>query len=140
MATPSAIRLLFSYEGGRVELVSRQRVATVSPPSDPVEGYEGERGLWVEVRDRGGRTLHRNVLEDFLSGDVEVFAPQPDPSVSRAAVERPSGAFAVLVPDLGDADHVALMASPRATGPERARAAPREVLRVPLNEDGGAAT
>jgi hypothetical protein len=69
---------------------------------------------------RKDNTLHRLVMEDPLSRDVEVFSPDPEHSVSRAPVEESSGSFVVVVPDFADADHVALMSSgaPSAAAPD----------------------
>jgi hypothetical protein len=57
-------------------------------------------------------------MDDPLRQDVEVFSPDPEQSVARTPVEKPSGIFTVLVPDLEEADHVTLMSS---TAPELAR-------------------
>jgi hypothetical protein len=63
------------------------------------------------VRDEKDDTLHRLVMQDPLSRDVEVFSPDPEHSVYRAPVEEASGIFVVVVPELEEADHVALMSS-----------------------------
>jgi len=66
-----AMRLIFAYEGDDVRLVSRQPVTVVIPPSDPVSGYEGEQGFWIETRAADQTTLHRRILPDI----VGVVAP-----------------------------------------------------------------
>jgi hypothetical protein len=110
-AQPTAVRLTFTYEGDEVRLVSRQPVEIIIPPTDALSGYEGEQGFWVEVRSGQDETLHRRVMDDPLRQDVEVFSPDPEQSVARTPVDKPSGIFTVLVPDLEEADHVALMSS-----------------------------
>lgn len=125
-----AVRMIFEYVGDDVRLVSARRVDMHVPPTDRLEGAEEHQGLWAEVRDTGGATLHRQVLADPVRRGVEVFSDDPAQGIVRAPVERPSGMFVVLVPDLGDADHLALFGS--SPGPEGLRAAASEILRVPL--------
>ena len=125
-----AVRMVFEYDGDVVRLVWKRQVDMLAPPTDALEGYEDQQGLWAEVRDADGATLHRQVLADPIRRGVEVFSDDPAQGIVRAPVERPSGMFVVLVPDLGAADHLALMGS--APGPEGARAAASEILRVPL--------
>jgi hypothetical protein len=127
-----AVRLVFEYDGRQVRLVSRQRVDMQPPPTDPIEGYEGQQGFWVEVRDADGRTLHRRVMQDPIA-DAEVFSDEPGQSVMRVPVREPRGSFAILVPDSEDADHLALMSSPAVAGVRRGPAT--ELARIPLTED-----
>ena len=144
-ALPRAVRLTFTYEGEEVRLVSRQPVEMIVPPTDKLSGYEGEQGFWVEVRTSQDETLHRRVMEDPLRQDVEVFSPDPEQSVSRRPVEKPSGSFSMVVPDFDEADHVALMSSgapsaaARGVSPEEAARAPSgsatEFARFSLRSD-----
>ncbi len=128
-----AVRLIFAYDGGDVRLVSRQRVDMVTPATDPAGGERLAVGVWAEVRDVEGQVLDRRAVPDFLRPDVEVFGVDPGPSVSRAPVERPQGAFTVLLPELPGADHMALLAAPDPTGPTAAAAGEaRELARVDL--------
>ncbi|MEU5884164.1 hypothetical protein [Spirillospora sp. NPDC047279] len=135
-----AVRLDFAYEGRRARLVSTERVDMVVPPTDALEGYEGQRGFWVEVRDPDGRTLHRRVMADPMDTTVEVFSAGPGASPQRVPAERPQGAFTVVVPDLEGADHLALVGVPEDAGGLRAGAAASELARFPLTGDeaGGA--
>lgn len=109
-----AVRLIFSYDGDDIRLESTQRVEMLVPPSDPVEVYESQTGFWTEVRDAQGSVLHRKVMHDPVRRDAEVFSPDPEQSITRVPIERPHGAFAVLIPQLPGADHVALMGVPAA--------------------------
>lgn len=133
-----AVRMIFEYIGDDVRLVSRRRVNMHVPPTDRLEGAEEHQGLWAEVRDTGGATLHRQVLADPVRRGVEVFSDDPEQGIVRAPVERPSGMFVVLVPDLGEADHLALFGT--SPGLEGLRSAASEILRVRLgtNLDGDA--
>ncbi|HEX2273611.1 MAG TPA: hypothetical protein VHG90_07045 [Acidimicrobiales bacterium] len=125
-----AVRLIFAYEGRDLRLVSRQQVDMVTPPADRPEGVGA--GVWAEVRDVDGQVLDRRAVPDFLRPDVEVFGPDPAPSVARAPVERPRGAFAVLLPELPGADYVALLAAPEPAGPAAAALEAQELFRVGL--------
>lgn len=144
---PKAVRLTFTFEGDEVRLVSRQPVEMIAPPTDKLDGYEHEQGFWLEVRTGQDETLHRQVMQDPLRYDVEVFSPDPEQSVFRIPVGERSGSFTVVVPDLSEADHVALLSSGAPTAaargmtPEAAARAPSgpatEFARFPLRPDRG---
>jgi hypothetical protein len=112
--TPRALRLGFTYQGGRVRLSSRQRVEVTTPPSDPTTGYGGESGFWYELRDADGRVLYRRVAESPIRFTVEV--PVDDDlgasELARVPVPEPEGVFTLLVPDLEEARTLALVSSP----------------------------
>jgi hypothetical protein len=131
---PRAIRLIFSYEGNEVTLISRQRVSVVTPPSDPLGSLEGKSGFWVEVRDKAGQPLHRELMHDPIRHDAEVFSEDPERSVARIPLERPSGVFAVLIPEIEEADHLALIGTPLEERPALAEA--REIALFSLAEGG----
>jgi hypothetical protein len=128
-----AIRLTFRYAGEVVQLVSRRRIKTLVPPTDPVEAFEGRQGLWAELRSPDGATVHRQLLGDVLRGDVEVFSDEPERSIRRITLERPAGVFDVLVPDLEMAEHLALVRSSPASAGQHATA--EELVRLPLRGD-----
>jgi hypothetical protein len=129
-----ALRLTFQYEGDDVRLVSTQRVDMVVPPSEPVAGVDPPPGLQAEMRQADGTLLYRRALGHLLRSDVEVFSDEPGRSIARAPVDRPSGAFVLVIPEVEAADHLALLDN----APEAdARVRTTEILRVPLG--GGAA-
>ncbi|MGK5637582.1 hypothetical protein ACSNOK_04575 [Streptomyces sp. URMC 126] len=136
---PAAVRLIFEYEGPDIRLVSRQRVDAAPPPSEDLAGTEATdegpdvKGFWVELRDAQRQPLYRRVMHPPVRYDAEVFSDDPDRSLARVPVEEPKGAFAVLVPEIAEADHVALVSSPLAPGPTVAPAA--EVARFALRPD-----
>src|SRR5512135_1269079 len=133
---PRAIRLTFAYKGQAVRLVSRQPVEMIVPPSEPLQRPRDQQGCWCELQDAAGQTLFRRVLHGAIRTDVEALSDAPGHPFTRRPVERPQGMFTVLVPDLAEAQDVALWNSP--PGPEDvaavARAAPvaREIARFPL--------
>ncbi len=76
MPAPSrAVRLMFTYEGNDVRLVSQQTLDMIIPPTDALSGYEDEQGFWVEVRTARDEVLYRQVMRDPFRQDVEVFSP-----------------------------------------------------------------
>ena len=133
-----AVRMILQYEGRQLRLLSRERIDMLAPPSDPLEGHEGYRGFWVEVRDPDGRTLHRRVMPDPMEPAVEVFSDQPGASLHQVPVSKPQGIFAVLVHDLEHADHLAIVSSPVDEGGQRTTLAATELARFPLTDNGQA--
>jgi hypothetical protein len=112
--TTKAVRLVFSYDGDNVTPVSQQSVEMTLPPSDPVEGAEGQKGFWYELRDAQDRTLYRKVMHHPMRDDVEVFSNDPaQHNVTRHTVPNRKGVFVVLVPDTTEGHTVTLSSSPR---------------------------
>ena len=132
-AGPNTLRLIFSYEGNEIRLISRQRVNVVTPSSEPLEGSpERQSGFWVEVRDKAGKPLRRQLMHDPIRHSAEVFSEDPERSVARIPLERPSGVFAVLIPEIEGADHLALIGTPLEKRPALTEAL--EIARFNLTE------
>ncbi|HEX6673530.1 MAG TPA: hypothetical protein VF486_00675 [Actinomycetes bacterium] len=131
-----AVRLTFRYEGDEVRLVSSRRLDKLVPPDPDAEEAAERRGFFAEVRGADGSVLHRRLLHPPVRRDAEVFSDDPQRSLGRVPVERPSGVFSLVVPDLEEADHVALV---ERGAPERPglAAAPGELIRVPLRGPDG---
>lgn len=96
--SPKAMRLTFSYQGDQVKLVSQQPVDMTVPPSDPVKGYEEQKGFWAEVKSDQDKTLFRRVLHNPTRNDAEVFSDDPEQSISRQPAPKRKGVFVVVVP------------------------------------------
>ncbi len=107
----ATVRLTFEYDENGIHLLDRLRVEKLAPPSDPVSGHQGQQGFWVEVRDSGEQVLHRRIMHDPFVTNREVFSPDPDHTVARRPVEEKRGTFIVEVPEVEEADHVALFSS-----------------------------
>ncbi len=101
---PAAWRLTFAYEGSDVHLERKEQFTMVVPGSDPTEGYQGQTGYWVELRDAAGKVLYRVILHDPMPQYSEVHQ-QAAGSTHRALKER-RGTFNVLVPALPQATTV----------------------------------
>lgn len=106
-----AVRLIFSYDGDDVQLISQQAVEMTLPPSDPVRGHEGQNGFWAELKDEKDQTLFRRVIQSPMSGDVEVFSNDPNQTIARQPDPAPKGVFVVVVPDTEEGHAVTLSSS-----------------------------
>jgi hypothetical protein len=127
---PRAVRLVFEYRGREVRLLSSEPSDALAPPTDQLDGYDDHLGVWFEVRTADGRALHRRVLVGDIEDTVEVF--EPGPSLRREPA-RGRGSFAVLVPDLADADHLSFLSG--AGSAARVEGA-TELARFPLGRAG----
>jgi hypothetical protein len=133
-----AVRLIFQYEGRQLRLLSREQIDMLAPPTDLLAGHESYQGFWVEVRDPDGLVLHRRIMPDPMKAAVEVFSNEPGASLRQVPVNQPQGTFAVLVPELEHADHLAIMRSAVGEGEQRTTLAATELARFPLTGNGQA--
>jgi len=110
--TPTALRLTFTYDGDSVQLAAGRAVEMTVPPSDPVDGYQGQAGFWVELRDPAGATIFRRVLHDPMSVYQEVHAP-PGAPATRTPRRDMSGVFEVVLPVPPPGSRVVLFRTPQ---------------------------
>ncbi|MBC6446078.1 hypothetical protein [Actinokineospora xionganensis] len=107
---PTAVRLLFEYEGDEVRLLLQQ------PVDVAVSGFDLPRehvvGNHVEVRDANEEMLSRVPIRSGMDTSVEVFPEDPNEPITRADVPRAQGAFTVVVPTTERADHVTVVRIP----------------------------
>ena len=116
-----AMRLIFEYDGDVVRLISQQPVDMVVTGADLAQVHAP--GTFVDARDSANRTLARVHARGMSDGSAEVFPEQPGGAIVRVAVERPRGAFTVVVPAPQAAAHVAVVrVAPAAAAPAGARA------------------
>jgi hypothetical protein len=127
-----AVRLTFRYEGDQVRLVSSRRLDKLVPPDPDAEEAAERSGFFAEVRGAGDRVLHRRLLHQPVRRDAEVFSDDPERSLARVPVERPSGVFSLVVPDFEEADYVALVERGGPRRPAVGGQAADELVRVPL--------
>jgi hypothetical protein len=120
-APRGAVRLIVAYDGDRLSLVSQQRVDMALPRPD-VRGQPAlSPGHYAEVRGPGGETLASVQISEAPTTSVEVFPEEEGGEITRTDVERPQGAFTVVVPVAPDASEVAIVRVP-AVEPEGALA------------------
>ena len=65
-----------------------------------------QAGYFVDTRDASGRTLARVAAPGAFPDSVEVFPERHGEPITRMPVDRPRGAFTIIVPVPQDADHV----------------------------------
>jgi hypothetical protein len=112
------VRLIFSYEGDEVTLVSQQVVDMRA--SGPFFSDPRTPGHYVEVRSAAGDLLAGAPAANAFVGSAEVFPANAGEPIVRVDVEKPRGAFTVLVPAPEASAEVALV---RVQAPSAARAA-----------------
>ncbi len=133
------MRLTFAYQGDQVKLVSQEPVEMTVPPSDPLQGYEEQKGFWAEVKSDQDKTVFRRVLHNPTRNDVEVFPEDPDEGISRMPAPKRKGKFVVVVPATGKSHEVTLsrsseMPDVEAEGAPKGMAAIRSLATGPAEE------
>lgn len=109
-----ALRLIFSFDGYHVNLVSQQSIEMTLPFSDSLDGIEGHNGFWYELRDDQDRPLYRKFMQNPMQEDVEVFSDEPNKkSIARQTSPNRKGVFVALIPDVENGHAVTLWSSPR---------------------------
>ena len=129
--TNSAVRLVFRYEGDRVELIAQQPLEKVTQPSDEIEDAAQRSGFWFQLEDAAGAALYRRVARNPIRADREVFSPEGE-TVTRVPDAEHKGVFTVIVPAVEGAERVTLQSDQPAR--------PRGELRESSEEEEGAAT
>jgi hypothetical protein len=133
---PTSMRLIFEYDGDEIRLVTQQ------PVDMPVTGFDIARtqraGVFVDTKEASGRTLARVPARGALHDSVEVFPEKHGEPITRMNVDKPKGAFTVIVPVTPDADHVSVVQVQPSQPGTAARtlaeqpAQEREIARFPL--------
>ena len=135
------MRLIFEYDGDDVRLVMQQPVDL--PATDVAASPAQQAGYFVDTRDASGRTLARVAARGAFPDSVEVFPERQGEPMTRMPVDRPRGAFTIIVPVPQDADHVrvvqvtppqgdATQFTTRSAAQPAAAAQERELARFPL--------
>jgi hypothetical protein len=113
--------MIFEYDGDDIHLVHHSEVDVALTGFDTPPDVRP--GRFVEVRDAEGKGLTRvPVRVDTTS--AEVFPETPGEPITRVPVDRPKGAFTVIVPVPVGARSVALLDVRTPTPPPEGLAAP----------------
>lgn len=102
-----AMRLIFEYDGDEVRLVSQQSVDMVVTGADLAQVQAA--GTFVDARDASDRTVARVHARGVSEGMVEVFPEKPGQPIMNVKVDRPRGAFTVVLPAPKEAAKVAVV-------------------------------
>lgn len=102
-----AVRLIFEYDGDRVQLVSQQAVEMVVTGFDIAR--EQQAGVYVDARDADGKTLARVAARNAFATSAEVFSERPGEPIVRVDLANPKGAFTVVVPAPTEASQVTVV-------------------------------
>lgn len=131
--TDSALRLTFSYNREGVTLDSiRTLEEMATPESDPIE-HDQEAGFWYELRDADNTTLYRQVLQNPVRYDAEIYL-EDEQTIVRQVFDDYADTFDVLVPALATATQITLFSSP--LNPETLGEAATELATFNLTERG----
>lgn len=130
---PASWRVTFAYEGAKVRVVARRRVAALAPPDDAALVAAGSRGSWVEVRDAAGAVLYTQVLHRPVRPEYEVHN-RHGVLPRHVAPDEVKGAFEVVVPDLPGGVELVVRGRADADPADAARRAPRQLAKVRLEE------
>jgi hypothetical protein len=131
--TDSALRLTFSYNREGVTLDSMLTLeGMATPESDPIE-HDQEAGFWYELRDADNTTLYRQVLQNPVRYDAEIYL-EGEETIVRQVFDEYSDTFDLLVPALATATQIALFSSP--LNPETLGEAATELATFSLKNGG----
>ena len=81
-----------------------------TPESDPIE-HDAEAGFWYELRDADNTTLYRQVLQNPVRYDAEIYL-EDEQTIVRQAFDDYADTFDLLAPALASATQIALFSSP----------------------------
>ena len=104
---------------------------------DSNDNLKEQSDVWYELADVNDRVIARNDLSSFIKSDMEIFSDQPEQSISRRKIDKISGTFSLLVPEVEDAGKFDILARPAAKQAEGVKAAgPRNVFHLDLKNGG----
>ena len=118
----AATRLIFEVDGDDITLLSQQPVDVAITGTDLAQSASA--GVYVDARDAGNRTLARVPARAAIERHAEVFPENPGDPIRRVDVERPKGAFTVIVPTPTATKRVAVVRLAAGATPLDARTAP----------------
>ncbi len=128
----SSIRLNFVYQEGGIQLGSWHRIRKLFPPSDEIVGYEDEIGWWILLLDENDGVIYRQIINNPIRLDNEVFSYDGEVAVSWKTIGKSSdlARFSVLIPELPEAVNASIYGN--LEDPDTALEGSKEVYRVEL--------
>ncbi len=133
----SAVRLTFSYEGNRIDLISKQKIQKRLPGRISPDIQKGQtRGFWLELSNDNRRLLYRQIIDNPIRIDTEVFSENPNESITRHQLVDIKGTFSIVIPNIPDARSLDLFGSPILSEGIRGLQKPAEkIFHLDLKED-----
>jgi hypothetical protein len=107
----TTLRLTFAYSDDSIRLAASRAVDMRVPPSDPVDGYQGQAGFWVELRDSTGKTIYRRIMHDPIPSYHEVHSQRGAPP-THTPVRNREGAFDIVLPSPPPGSVIVLFGTP----------------------------
>ena len=108
---PLTTRLIFSYEGEEMRLVSRKTIQKIPPVSDRLTSQDGECGFWYEVRDAKSTTLFRRVMQNPMKQFAEIRSDNANRPFTWGRIKDPAGVLMILFPEMKEAVEVVFFSS-----------------------------
>jgi hypothetical protein len=119
-SSTKAKRLTFSYENNNIKLINEQKIDKIIPPSTPLPDLENKRvNFLLEVSDNKNNTIYRQVIENQIQRDIEIFSDEPKESIFRKELPEIKGVFSVVIPDEPQAESLDIFSSRDFTSKER---------------------
>lgn len=106
---PGAVRMIFEYEGDTIRLVSTQRVDVAVTGFDLPAETATPPGHYVQLRSADGVSLAQVAVRNGPTASAEVFPETAGEPIVRTDLERPRGAFTVVVPAAAGARQIAVV-------------------------------
>ena len=131
-APTRALRLTFSYSPKGIHLDEIQPLEGMRlPPTDPIQ-HGPEAGFWYELRDAKNAALYRQVVDNPMRHEAEVYTEGAP--IERLTKEDHADSFTLLAPSLEGVTTIALFSSP--LDPANFGAAAKEIARFSLVNPG----
>jgi hypothetical protein len=99
-----AIRLTFSYKGNNISLITQQNIEKMLPSSLEPDYDKNLILFWYEITDSRKNILHRQIIDNPIKADMEIFSLDPRDSIVRQKRTDIRGAFSLVIPDIPEAD------------------------------------
>ena len=108
VAHREALRLTFSFDGPKIQLMLMETVEMTLPPSVALSDEPPGGPFWYELQDRERLPLYRRTQRHPLDPSVEVRTGDPERPLAYRDSGRAAGTFTLLVPQLLEAQSVVL--------------------------------
>jgi hypothetical protein len=113
-------RFVISCTGKSAALISAKRIQAISPPSDDITEVDGRNGSWIELRNSDGKILYRRILHVFFDDSVEIMTGRSGEALSWLEAIGIKKSIVIMVPEMPEADHMAIMSGDPAGKDEKA--------------------